>query len=367
MRGDEDRPIRGVRALPDAGPEYLSLLIQARYRTQAAESAAGALLVGRDSRGEPLLGADLGRDLLLVDDPPRALARLLELFHPRRRPEPGIHPTAVVDAEARVDAEAHVGPYAVVGAGSRLAAGVVVEAHAVVGGDCRLGQGCHLHPHAVLYPGTELGARCIVHSGAVLGADGFGYASSREGHLKVPQVGRVVLGDDVEVGANSAVDRATLGTTRIGSGTKIDNLVQVGHNVEVGRRGLLCGQAGIAGSARLGDGVVLAGQAGVVGHLDLGDGVQVAAKSAVMGDVEAGGKVAGIPAEPLAAWRRQVVRLSRLDRTARQVRQFEERLTRLEESVRDPATAETKAEPDRREKSSHDRGSGGGGDSEGGA
>lgn len=355
VRGDGERRIEGIRALPDAGPEHLSLLTSSRYREEARSSRAGALLIPRGPRGEKLvrdLGAEVagsergssGPSLLVVGDPSRALARLLPLFHPVRRPEPGIDPTAVVDPEARLDPSAHVGPYAVIGAGVRLGADVIVEAHGVLGRDCRIGEGTWLHPHVVLYDGTELGRRCIVHSGTVLGADGFGYATADGVHHKVPQVGRVSLGDDVEVGALSAIDRGALGATRVGDGTKIDNLVQVAHNVQVGRAALLCGQAGIAGSTRLGDGVVLAGQTGVIEHARLGDGVQVAAKAAVFGDIEPGLRVAGIPAGPLGEWRRQVVRVSRLAELERRVRGLERRLG----NTGRPAMRETTTEGEER-------------------
>jgi UDP-3-O-[3-hydroxymyristoyl] glucosamine N-acyltransferase len=220
----------------------------------------------------------------------------------------------VVEAGAEVDPAAHVAPYAVIGAGSRIGAGAVVGAHAVVGRGCEVGTGAVLHPHVVLYDGTAVGEGSEIHAGAVLGSDGFGYATRQGRHHKVPQVGRVVVEAEVEVGANTTIDRATLGETRIGAGTKIDNLVQVGHNVRVGRAAILCGQAGIAGSSRLGDGVVLAGQAGVGGHLTLGDRVQVAAKSAALSSVEPGMQVAGIPAVEMGKWRREVALRSRLER-----------------------------------------------------
>jgi UDP-3-O-[3-hydroxymyristoyl] glucosamine N-acyltransferase len=183
-----------------------------------------------------------------------------------------------------------------------------------------------LHPHAVLYDRTEVGAGSVVHAGVVLGSDGFGYATHGGVHHKVPQIGRVVVEENVEIGANSTIDRATLGETRIGAGTKIDNLVQVGHNVQVGRHCILCGQAGIAGSARLGDYVVLAGQAGVAGHIDLGDGAQVAAKSAALGPVPARTQVAGIPAIDMRRWKRQAVMLTRLEEMSRRLRALERKL-----------------------------------------
>jgi UDP-3-O-[3-hydroxymyristoyl] glucosamine N-acyltransferase len=197
----------------------------------------------------------------------------------------------------------------------------------VVGRGCAVGERAVLYPHVVLYDGTEVGANGIVHSGAVLGSDGFGYASNRDGHHKVPQVGRVVVHEDVEIGANTTIDRATLGETVIGAGTKIDNLVQVGHNVRVGRHCILCGQAGIAGSTHLGDGVVMAGQAGAAGHIQLGDRAQVAAKSAALSTVPAGTTVAGIPAVEMRKWRRQTVLVARLEEMSRRLRTLERRLS----------------------------------------
>jgi UDP-3-O-[3-hydroxymyristoyl] glucosamine N-acyltransferase len=322
VEGDPERAVEAVRSLETAGPRDLSFLKDPRYRGQAVASAAGALLVG------PSLAdaAALGRDLLVADDPSYALARLLAVLHPEERRPPGVHPTAILEPGCAVDPEAHVGPYAVIGAGSRIGAGAAVLAFVAVGRGCTVEEGAVLHPHAVLYDGTEVGARSIVHAGVVLGADGFGYATHGGAHHKVPQVGRVVLESDVEVGANATIDRAALGETRIGAGTKIDNLVQVGHNVRVGRHCILCGQAGIAGSARLGDGVVLAGQSGVSGHIELGDGVQVAAKSAALSSLAPKAVVAGIPAVEMRKWRRQTVLLSRLEEMSRRVRALEKQL-----------------------------------------
>ncbi len=242
VEGDPERLVEAVRPLESAGPRDLSFLKDPRYRGQASASAAGALLVGPS-----LADAVPGRDLLVADDPSWALARLLALLHPEEPRPPGIHPTAILEPGATVDPTAHVGPYAVIGPASRIAAGAAVLAFVAVGRGCAVGEGAVLHPHAVLYDGTEVGAGSIVHAGVVLGADGFGYATHQGAHHKVPQVGRVVLEEDVEVGANSTIDRATLGETRIGAGSKIDNLVQVGHNVVTGRHCILCGQAGDRG------------------------------------------------------------------------------------------------------------------------
>ncbi len=321
VEGDPGRTVEAIRSLEAAGPFDLSVLKNPRYRDQAAASRAGALLVGPS-----LAGAVPGRDLLVIDDPDLALARLVAVLHPPARREPGVHPTAVLEAGCEVDPTASIGPYAVIGAGSRIGAGAVLHAAVAIGRGCVVGEGAVLHPHAVLYDGTEVGPGSVVHAGAVLGADGFGYATQGGARHKVPQVGRVVVEADVEIGANTTIDRATLGETRIGEGTKIDNLVQVGHNVRVGRHCILCGQAGIAGSTTLGDGVVLAGQAGVAGHIQLGDRVQVAAKSAALASVEPGKVVAGIPAVELRKWRRQVALLGKLEEMSRRLRSLEKRL-----------------------------------------
>ena len=320
LEGDPDREIDTLTSLELAGPRDLSFLRNRREIRRAEESAAGALLV-------PVGVSVPGRDLLEVEDPGLSAAQLATRLHPESPREAGAHPTAVVEAGAVVDVTAHLGPYVVVGAGSLVEAGAVLHPGVVVGRGCRVGAGAVLYPHAVLYDGTEIGAGTILHAGAVLGSDGFGYLSRAAGsgveHHKVPQVGRVVVGAEVEIGANSAVDRATFGETRIGDGSKIDNLVQVGHNVRMGQSCILSGQAGLAGSARLGDGVVLGGQAGSAGHLDIGDGVQVAAKSAVFQTVEPGKKVGGIPAVDLRRWQRQAAAVARLPELARRVRALE--------------------------------------------
>jgi len=325
VEGDPEREVEAVRTLESAGPRDLAFLNHPRYRAQALASQAGALLVGQDLAAG-LRDSDPPRDLLVVKDTAFALSRILSRLHAAAAPEPGVHSTAVLEPGCAVDPTAWIGPYAVIGAGSSIAARAAIHAHVVIGRGCAVGEGAVLHPHAVLYPETEIGASTIVHAGVVLGADGFGYATSGGVHHKVPQVGRVVVESDVEIGANSAIDRATLGETRIGAGTKIDNLVQVGHNVQTGRHCILCGQAGIAGSTKLGDYVVLAGQAGVSGHIHLGDGAQVAAKSAALTSVEPRTQVAGIPAVELKRWRRQTVLIARLDEMSRRLRALEKKL-----------------------------------------
>jgi UDP-3-O-[3-hydroxymyristoyl] glucosamine N-acyltransferase len=349
VEGDPDRTVEAIRALEAAGPGDLSFVTLARHRARALASSASALLVGEDVAAA--LGGDRqegrGADLLVVADAGLALARLLALFHPEPERLAGIHPTAVVEEGAVVDPGAHLGPYVVIGAGSRIGAGAAVLSHAVVGSGCTIGERALVHPHAVLYDRTEVGAGCIVHSGVVLGGDGFGYATRGGVHHKLPQVGRVVLEDEVEVGANTTIDRATLGETRVGAGTKIDNQVMLGHNVQVGRRSLLCAQVGIAGSTRIGDGVVLGARVGAVDHVEIGDRVQAAAGTDVFESLPAGAVVGGSPAHPVGRWRRQMVLLWKLEEMFRRLRALERRPagTSRRDAVSDEVSDDDKPNP----------------------
>lgn len=317
--GDPQRVIDRVQPLDDAGPGDLSFVADRRHLAAARSSGAGALVVARDAPRLP-------QDQIRVEDPPRAIAAILELMYPLRLPEPGTHGTAVIAADAVVAASASIGPFCVVGPGSMIGDGAVLEAHVVVGDGCEVGARCRLHPHVVLYSRVRLAAGVEVHAGSVLGADGFRYASSAEGHRKVPQVGGLEVAAEVEIGALTAVDRGALVDTRIGEGSKIDNLVQVGHNARIGRHVLLCGQSGVAGSARLGDFVVLAGQVGVTDHVEIGAGARVAAKSAVLADVASGETVAGIPAIAFGEWKRRRVLEGKLAEIWRLVRRMARRL-----------------------------------------
>ncbi len=316
--GDGNLRLSGVRALESAGPDALSFVVDTKALKRAAASGAGAFLARAAS--------DLpGRTVLEVADPQRALIGVLLLFHPRRAARPGVHPTAVVDSAAAVDPSAEVGPYAVIGPDARIEAGAIVESHTVVGARCRVGAGSWLHPHVVLYDRVTLGERVEVHAGSVLGADGFGYATTVNGLVKIPQVGVVSIGDDVEVGANTCVDRAALETTSVGEGTKIDNLVQVGHNVTIGRHDVVCAQVGVAGSAVIGNGVVLGGQVGVAGHLVVGDGAKVQAQSGIGADVPPGQALHGTPAFGYRDYQKSWIELRRLPETARLVRRLAEK------------------------------------------
>jgi UDP-3-O-[3-hydroxymyristoyl] glucosamine N-acyltransferase len=321
--GDPDLPIRGMASLDRAQVGDLSLVAGRHYRALAEQSRASAFLVALDVTLP-------GRSVIRVAHPHLALATLLRVFHPEVRPASGIHPTAVVAASARVAGDAAVLAHVVVGDGSVVEAGAVLHPHVVLGERCRVGEASVLHPHVVLREDVEVGRHVVIHAGAVLGADGFGYAFDGTRHRKIPQVGRVVVEDDVEIGANVTIDRATLGDTIIGRGSKIDNLVQIGHNTVVGADTVIVAQAGISGSCRIGNRVIIGGQVGIVDHVRVGDGARVASQSGVTDDVDPGTAVLGTPAIPIAEGRRVAVSLPRLPELLRSVRRLEKRVAALE-------------------------------------
>jgi UDP-3-O-[3-hydroxymyristoyl] glucosamine N-acyltransferase len=263
-------------------------------------------------------------------NPSLGFARALALLHPPDSPASGIHPSAVISPDATVDSTASIGPLCVVDAGAQVGSGTSLLAQVHVGRDVRIGSDCRLFPQVTLRDGIRLGDRVVVHSGAVIGADGFGYARDGARYVKIPQVGRVVVEDDVEIGANVTIDRATLGETRIGRGTKIDNLVQIAHNVQVGEDTVIVAQVGISGSTRIGSRVTLAGQAGIVDHLTIGDDVIVGAQSGVSKDIPAGSIVLGSPAIPHGEFKRQYASLAGLPALRKLVRAMERRLEELE-------------------------------------
>ena len=323
LEGDPTLEIRGFASLESAGPGDLSFVAAGRHLDAAHRSAASALIAPP--------GLELaGRPVIRVAQPYAAIAAVLRVFFPEPTTAPGVHPMAHVADGARVSGDATVSAFAVVAERSVVEAGAVLHPHVFVGPDCLVGEGSILHPHVVLRERVIVGRRVIVHAGSVLGADGFGYVFDGRSHRKIPQVGRVVVEDDVEIGANVTVDRATLGETVIGRGTKIDNLVQIGHNTVVGANTIIVAQAGIAGSCRIGRGVVLAGQAGIADHVTVGDGAQIGSQAGVHRDVPAGAGMIGTPAMPGDTGLRALAAIGRLPDLLRDVRALGRRMDALE-------------------------------------
>ena len=322
LEGDPRRVVRGVAPLGSAGPDHVSFLTHARYTDAAKTSRAGAFVAGAQAAGLPA-------PVLRVREPQQALVDLLNLFHPPATIVPGVHPTAVVAGDAQVDPTASVGAHAVIEAGARIGPRARVSPLVYVGPGVEIGEECSVGPQVALLAGVRLGRRVLVHPGAVLGADGFGFAFDGAQHRKIPQTGGVVIEDDVEIGANTTIDRATFGDTVVRRGTKIDNLVQIGHNVEVGEHSILVSQVGVSGSSRLGRGVVLAGQVGVADHVTVGDGTLVGAQAGVPSDLPPGGKFLGSPARPMLEAKRIMAAESRLPELLRRVRALERALEAL--------------------------------------
>jgi UDP-3-O-[3-hydroxymyristoyl] glucosamine N-acyltransferase len=322
--GDGNHEVNGIRPLDTAAGEHLSFLHNPKYAEEARTSAAGAILVA-DPKTLP------GRNLLVCPEPYLALAHALEIFHPVVPPEPGVHPSAVVADDVAVGKGASVGPLASVAAGATIGDRTVIGAGCVLGHGVAVGTDCILHPRVVVEDRCQIGDRCIVHSGSVIGADGFGFATVDGNHHKVPQVGIAVLEDDVELGANVCIDRAALGETRIGRGTKVDNLVQIAHNVQIGEHCLVVAQVGISGSCRIGHHTVFAGQSGCSGHLTIGSGVVLSARAVAIKDVPDGVTLSGYPARPHREWLKTQASLQRLDGLRGKVKELEARLAELEE------------------------------------
>lgn len=329
--GDPGVTLTGFAPADSAGPGDLTWAESPKHLARAEASAAAAILVAADVTSR--------KTLIRVPNARLAFARVLPWFYPEPEFAPGIHPTAVVAASARVDPTAHVGPLCVVGERAQLGPRVVLMAGDYVGDDCVLGEDTRLFPGVTLYAGTRVGCRVRLHAGVVVGSDGFGYVLDGGAHRKVPQVGHVVIEDDVELGANVTVDRGALGATVIGRGTKVDNLVQIAHNVVIGEHCIVVAQAGIAGSTRLGHHVTVAGQAGIVGHLKVGDRAVIAAQSGVTNHVPAGEVWLGSPARPAVQMKRLYVLMERLPEMARRLAELEKELAALKAATgpSDPA------------------------------
>ncbi|MBI4463743.1 MAG: UDP-3-O-(3-hydroxymyristoyl)glucosamine N-acyltransferase [Acidobacteria bacterium] len=312
--GDRAKVLSGVAPLESAGEGELSFLESERTLALASASQAGCLLV-------PPSVSLPGKTLIRVRNPRAAMARTVELFHPRPPRRSTIHPTAVLGDHVTIGADVEIGPYVVVGAGAHIGARCSIGAGCILGDEVALGEDCILYPRVTLYPGVKIGSRVILHSGVVIGSDGFGYVLEEGQFRKFPQVGTVEIGDDVEIGANTTVDRGALGPTRIGRGTKIDNLVQVAHNVQIGENCVIAAQTGISGSAVIGDYVVIAGQVGIGDHARIEKGAVLGGQCGILPHkiVRAGQTVWGTPARPLKEHLEQQALVARLPRLLRKL------------------------------------------------
>ena len=322
--GDGEIPIRGVAGLREARPGDISFLAHRHYEDLLKTTRASAVIVSRS--------LETKMPIVRVDDPYLGLVKVLSVFYPTGPvPVPkGIHELAVVDPSAVIAEDVSVGPFCQVGAGVSIGRGSTLTFGVYVGEETTIGEDCYFYPNVTVRERCEIGSRVMLHAGCVIGSDGFGYTREKEIARKIPQIGTVRIEDDVEIGACAAIDRATLGVTRVGKGSKLDNLVQVGHNVTIGENNLIAGQTGIGGSTELGDGVIMGGQAGVRGHLSIGDGAQVGAKTGVWGTVRAGEKVFGFPAREFRLATRIHGALARLPDMLSRVRALEKKLAELE-------------------------------------
>jgi len=312
--GSADTEITGLNGIEQAGPNELTFVANPKYAAVARRTRAAAVIVAKDF---PAISAAT----LRVEDPYLSFAQALTLFHKPLRYHPGVHPTAVIHKTAKIGRGAHIGPYVVIDEQVEIGANAVLLAHVVIYRGARIGEDFFAHSHAVVRENCRIGNNVLLHNGVVIGSDGFGFAKTKQGSWnKIPQPAPVVIEDDVEIQANSCIDRASVGETRIRRGTKIDNLVQVGHGSQVGEDALLCSQVGLAGSTEIGNRVILTGQVGVVGHCKIGEAAIVTPQSGVANDVPAGALVSGAPAVDHKLWLKYSALLPRLPEMARALR-----------------------------------------------
>jgi len=336
LHGPAELEITGAATVDRAGPQEITFAAEKRYLELARSSKAGCIIVAKDA-------PQLERPTLRVQNPRHAWATVLEALAPKREYPAGVHPSAAVAPDAKIGKDVCIQANVVIGEGSVIGDRVVLCPGVVIGAGCVIGDDSFLHPRVTVMDRVQIGKRVIIHPGAVIGSDGFGYVTINGKHRKVPHIGTVVIEDDVEIGANTTVDRGVCGATRIGRGTKIDNLVQVGHNVEIGEDCLVVAMAGLAGSAIVGDRVTIAGQAGVAGHLTVGDDSVIAARGLVARDLPPKSFVSGFPARPhrenmrvIAATQKLPEALESLSELSRRVSDLEARLANLEEDLPAP-------------------------------
>ena len=324
IKGDPSVEIEGVAPIESAGKRDIAYIRSRRYLSMLEKSEASAMIVPFDVASDQ-------KNLLCVENPQLAFAKVLALFHPRSYKPTGVDTRSCISASAKLGKDVSIGPFVCIGDQVRVGDRVVIGSGVFVGANTTIGDDCFIHANVSIYEGTSIGNRAILHSGVVVGSDGFGYVRDGDAHFKIPQVGGVTIEDDVEIGANSTVDRATLGQTVIKRGVKIDNLVQVAHNVTIGENSILVAQVGIAGSSRVGRNVVLAGQVGVADHVEIGDNVMVGAQSGVSQDIPPNEFRIGTPAIPHREFLKAVLLFPKLPEIKRILEELQRRLKKLEE------------------------------------
>jgi UDP-3-O-[3-hydroxymyristoyl] glucosamine N-acyltransferase len=322
--GDGNISITGVNSIEQAGTEEITFLAHPRYRAYLDTTRAAGIIVPPRVEG-------IKKPHIVVPNPYLALVKVLEYFHAPSRPPAGIHPLAVLGKNPQLGKGVCIYPWAVLGDQVCLGQGVVVHPGVYIGDGVKVGDRTTIHAQVSIYPGVTIGEGVVIHSGSVIGSPGFGYVWDGERHRHIPQVGGVVIEDEVEIGANVTIDRGTIGNTRIGRGVKIDNLVQIAHNVTIGEHSIIVAQVGVSGSTRIGRQVGIGGQAGVVGHVQIGDQAKVAAKAGVSKDVPPGAVIAGFSGVPHPEWRKSEAALRRLPKLQTRLQELERRLNRLEE------------------------------------
>lgn len=326
MEGDAAIEIRRVAKIEDAGPGDLTFLAHPRYADKLARTRASAVILNGSAAPAPCA-------VIRSSSPYLTFAKAAQVLAPARAVTPGVHAMAAVAPDATVDPTAAIGAFAAVGAGASIGARTIVHPHVVIGDGAVVGSDCILHAHVSIREGCVIGARVIIQNGAVVGSDGYGFAQRPDGsHEKIPQIAPVVIEDDVEIGANTTIDRPAVGETRIKTGTKVDNLVQIGHGVVLGRNVLMAAQSGIAGSTSVGDAVQFGGQSGAAGHLTIGDRVKIAARAAVFASVDHDAFVSGTPAIDHREWRKASAVFAKLPELRRRLLALEERLNRRAKS-----------------------------------
>lgn len=329
VEGDGSIDICGVAGIGEAGEGEISFIANQRYAPEAAVTKASAVIVSED------WNSACSAALIRTKNPDEAFAKAAMLFYtPPPRPVPGIHPSALVAADAEIGKDVSIGAFCVVESGAKIGSGTVILPQCYIGRKAVLGENCWLYPQVSLREAVVVGSRAIVHNGTVIGSDGFGYSVDGQGiRTKISQIGIVEIGDDVEIGSNVTIDRARFGKTRIGHGVKIDNLVQIAHNVVIGDHSVLVAQVAIAGSTHIDEKVIIAGQAGIAGHVHIGAGAVIGAKAAVTKDVAAGEYVIGVPAMPAAKFKRTQAGIMLLPKLKERVAELEARIRKLEQSA----------------------------------